>query len=727
MKFVTVRIGNSEVVNSSQEKLLGVQIDSKLSFDNHGLAGYYRRFIPRFATIASPLTELTKKGVKFVWTENTESAFQHLKTCLCSAPILAYPIFDNLFILQTDASDVGLGAVLTQLDKSGHERVVSYASRTLTGRERNYTAMEKEALAVVFATEYFRVYLLGRKFQLITDNKALKWLHTIQPKGRIARWIMDLQEFDFTVSHRPGASNQNADALSRLNHQTSALHNDTLSNSSVPSVNSFVGLVPDCDLFSAQREDPTISKIIEMKEEGFPRPPQFVWKDNRLLSLYWYCWDQLFLQNGLLMKSHKASAPFPQNAVVIPQGLINVVLRNLHSSSSGGHMGVNRTTARARERFFWPHMHKAVQKFTKNCSECSQIKHDPSLNKAPLKQIEVSEPFVFWAMDYMGPIKETARENKHILVLMDHFTKWCEAFPTKDQRASTVAHILVSRVFSRFGPPTVLHSDQGRNFDSILMHEIYNLMGIKKTRTTAYHPQCDGLVERQNRTLQNILSAFVSEHSVDWDEWLDQAVFAYNTSVHESTGLSPYELIFGRPARMPIEVELGVPLRNPNSQSDYSQSLRKALLHSNELAQRNLNIARSRQASQYNNKSKKDWEPFETGQAVWLWRPKHWKFGKKWTGPYKIVSREGVNYRVVSTRGKTLIAHHNLLKPCPMPTDKGTPFHPTNETPGITIVRSDEEGLGEGEPLGGRGRTARPPFLRQVINPPTRFGNAITH
>ena len=252
-------------------------------------------------------------------------------------------------------------------------------------------------------------------------------------------------------------------------------------------------------------------------------------------------------------------------------------------------------------------------------------------------------------------------------------------------------------------------------------------MGIKKTRTTAYHPQCDRLVGRQNRTLQNILSAFVSEHSVDWDEWLDQAVFAYNTSVHESTGLSPYELIFGRPARMPIEVELGVPLRNPNSQSDYSQSLRKALLHSNELAQRNLNIARSRQASQYNNKSKKDWEPFETGQDVWLWRPKHWKFGKKWTGPYKIVSREGVNYRVVSTRGKTLIAHHNLLKPCPMPTDKGTPFHPTNETPGITIVRRDEEGLGEGEPLGGRRRTARPPFLRQVINPPTRFGNAITH
>ena len=157
----------------------------------------------------------------------------------------------------------------------------------------------------------------------------------------------------------------------------------------------------------------------------------------------------------------------------------------------------------------------------------------------------------------------------------------CEAFPTKDHKASTVAHILVSHVFSRFGPATVLHSDQGRNFDSTLMHEVYNLMGIKRTRMTAYHPQCDGLVEHQNHTLQNILSRFVSEHSVDWDKCIDQAVFAYNNTVHESTGMSPYEPLFGRPPWMPIEVELGVRLRNPSSQSDYSQSLRKALCYSN--------------------------------------------------------------------------------------------------------------------------------------------------
>ena len=151
-------------------------------------------------------------------------------------------------------------------------------------------------------------------------------------------------------------------------------------------------------------------------------------------------------------------------------------------------MGVTRTLYRARERFFWPKMAATIQTFINSCSECNRNKSNSKQNKAPLQPIHISEPFLFWAMDYMGPINETARGNRHILVMMDHFTKWCEAFPTRDQKASTVASILVSRVFSRFGPPVFLHSDQGRNLDSNLMHEVYELMGLKKTRTTAYHP-----------------------------------------------------------------------------------------------------------------------------------------------------------------------------------------------------------------------------------------------
>ena len=165
-----------------------------------------------------------------------------------------------------------------------------------------------------------------------------------------------------------------------------------------------------------------------------------------------------------------------------------------------------------------------IKDFVNSCAKCAKQKHGPHNKKAPPQVIEVNEPFVFWAMDYMGPLPEASHGNKHILVLMDHFTKWCEAFPTKDQCASTVAELLVFWVFSRFGPPTVVHSDQGRNFESHHMHEICRFMGIHKSRTTAYHPYCDGQVECQNQILQNILSSFVSQHKDEWGNWVPLVV-----------------------------------------------------------------------------------------------------------------------------------------------------------------------------------------------------------
>ena len=229
----------------------------------------------------------------------------------------------------------------------------------------------------------------------------------------------------------------------------------------------------------------------------------------------------------------------PRYSFVIPGDLVQSVMQGLHCSPFSGHLGLKRTLLKAKERYFWPHMTAQLQNFVKNCQVCAQIKLDPNHIKAPLQSITVNEPFIFWAMDYMGPLPETTQGNKHLLVIMDHFTKWCEVFPTKDQKARTVAETLVSKVFSRFGPPTVIHSDQGRNFESNLMHEICCLMGVHKSRTSAYHPQCDGLVERQNRTLQDMLTSYVSKHQHDWDRWVDLVAYAYNTSTHASTGYSP--------------------------------------------------------------------------------------------------------------------------------------------------------------------------------------------
>ena len=601
-----------------------------------GLAGYYRRFIPKFATLSSPLVQLTKKGCKFLWGDKQKESFSLLKSHLCSAPVLAYPQFDRPFTLQTGASDIDLGAVLTQFDSSGNEHVISYASRSLTDREKKYSVTEKEALAVVFATDHFRAYLLGRKFTVVTDHHALRWLHSVTPKGRLARWVMDLQEYLFDVRHRPGSDNGNADALSRLPHVSSCA----------------TTMHPGYNLLQAQRDDLDIQTVTQMKCNDQPRPPFFVWAKNPTLRALWHCWNKLHIVNDFLVKDVDSSnGSIPEYAFVIPTKLIASVLNGIHSSPFSGHMGVKRTLSRARHRFLWPKMVTHIKNFVNSCAKCAEQKHGPYNNKAPLQPIEVNEPFIFWAMDYMGPLPETARGNKHLLVIMDHFTKWCEAFPTKDQRASTVAEVLVSRVFSRFGPPAIIHSDQGRNFESHLMHEICRLMGIHKSRTTAYHPQCDGQVERQNRTLQNILSSFVSQHKDDWDNWVALAVYAYNTSCHESTGFSPYEMVFGRDARTPIEIDLGLPLKNPCSQSEYTQLVRRALTSIRKTAQLQLDRSRSSQKASHSHSIQKPWSPYIPATSVWLRRPKSWKFGARWLGPYEVLSQQGVTYRVRSREG----------------------------------------------------------------------------
>ena len=236
--------------------------------------------------------------------------------------------------------------------------------------------------------------------------------------------------------------------------------------------------------------------------------------------------------------------------------------------------------------------------------------------------------------------------------------KWCETFPTPDQKACTAAQTLVSSLFGRCGPPDIIHSDQGRKFESHLMHEICQIMDIHKSRTTAYHPQCDGLVERQNRTIQDMLSAFVSQHKDDWDTWVSVIAYAYSTSTHEATGFSPYELVFGRAARTPIEIDLDMPFRNPCSQSEYSQLVRRSLKSLKQSAQQNLIASRSQQ-KKYHDQHLKVWEPFPVDSSVWLRRPKAWKFGRRWNGPFRVICRKGVTYTIRSAEGRDRVVHHN--------------------------------------------------------------------
>ena len=234
--------------------------------------------------------------------------------------------------------------------------------------------------------------------------------------------------------------------------------------------------------------------------------------------------------------------------------MVPEVLATLHNN--GGHLGVEKTLNRVAKRFWWPGYTRAVENYVASCVECQQRKMPVKKTKAALQTVPVGGPFEMLAIDFLGPLPTTEQGNKYILVVADYFTKWTEAFPLQDQTAKTTAETLVNEVIMRFGMPIVFHSDQGRNFESALVREVCKLLGIRKSRTTAYHPQGDGLVERMNRTLVESLSKYVDTNQKDWDKWIATVLFAYRTSAQSSTGYSPYELLFGRTARLPVDIEL---------------------------------------------------------------------------------------------------------------------------------------------------------------------------
>ena len=443
-----------------------------------GLVGYNRKFIPSFASVSATLVNLTKKRSKFLWTNNHEAAFHSLRGLFIPPPILAYPQLEKPFILKTDASDIALGAVLTRLDDFNGEHVISYASRSLSNRGKAYSACEKEALAAFFTIDHFRPYLLSRKFTLVTDHSALRWLHSVEAKGRLARWVMDLQEFDFHVRHRPGSANGNADALSRLpvSGSSSTLLTDKLQGHLL---NCATTVSPSTELQQAQLADPGKSTVIHLESDHQPQPPLFVWTNRPVLMALWHCWDDLHLVNGMLVKKAQNQHALSEYPFVIPAGLVDSVLQGIHSIPFAGHLGARRTILRARNKCSWPQMQTHIKTFIRNCHVVPKISKVPTMTKL------LFSPFTLMSHSYsgldMGPLPETSRGNKHLLVILAHFTKWCEAVPTKDQKASAVAEVLVSRVFSRFGPPAIIHSDQGRNLKNHLMHEIGDIVGIHKS------------------------------------------------------------------------------------------------------------------------------------------------------------------------------------------------------------------------------------------------------
>ena len=650
-----------------------------------GFVGYYRRFVKDFAKLADPLVSLTRKGAPFLWGRDQQDSFDSLKACLLCAPILGFPTENDRFVLDTDASLFAIGGVLSQIQNE-EEVVIAYASRSLRLSQRRYCTTRREMLAAVVMCTHFRSYLRGSQFTLRTDHSSLRWLQKFKNEdGMLARWYLLLGQFSVTFEYRPGALHNNADGMSRQCGQCrrpdcpvsaadiAVIDNDAQSLMvDQPFATSEMGDSMDADLLpEGSGETWVASALLDELTNDLPTPGvgdslvsdtasdkilQTVrsWVDSGLAPPWRECagfspelrsW-RLQIGNikidpeGRLWR--RRSPPAVGSQLVIPVLKRREFIREFHDSLFAGHMGVTRTVYRLLDRVYWPGLRGDVQTYIKSCTVCIARK-SPCPRKIPMGHVEVGHRWDRVAMDLLDMSVTTARGNRYVLVIVDCFTRWTEAFPLPDKTAQSVADAFFNNVVCRFGMPIVIHSDQGREFENKILHELCLIGGSHKTRTSPYHPESDGMVERFNRTLLMMLAMVAGKNRDDWDDLLPAVMMAYRSSVHESTGYSPYRLMFGEECTLPMDIGLPTDPSQPQEEltSPYAIWVRDALeeayeqvrLHSGQAVRRQKRLFDRRAVTR--TFAKGDWVMRYYAPA------KKCKLDSAWVGPYLVVSFMG--------------------------------------------------------------------------------------
>jgi len=646
-----------------------------------GLLNYYRMFIPNFGEICEPLVNLTRKNVTFEWGDEQQQAFVKLKTLICEAPVLAYPIQGIPFILDTDVSATAMGAVLSQV-VDGVERPIKFGSHCLERSRRAYCITYRELYAAVSYMKKWHHYLEGARFVLRTDHASLKWLLTFKDStGMLARWHATLAAFDFEVVHRAGNKHTNADVMSRRRCVREGCPNCQKVEQEVgpnePEVarvghTSFADFIP---VFTQKQiielqEDDEILKVVKPWVLTKERPD---WKEilgeAPEVRVYWVQFSRVTLRDGVLYREAKLPSGENVNQLCLPMKLRHEVLDAMHTAPTAGHQGITRTYEVIRRRFFWPYYKQDISAWLNHCEICQKRKPRPR-RIAKIYSTVVSHPNQRIAIDIAGEINPvTPRGNRYIVVIGDYFTKWAEAIPTKDHKAPTIAGIIIEHWVSRLGVPETIHSDQGREFESNLIKELCRQLGIKKTRTTPYNPASDGMVERDNRTLGNMLCKMVNElENPEWDKHLPIVMMAYRSTVHKSTGFSPCLLMLGRELRLPVDMTF------PSSdEKEWAMECEwvkwQVRVMQNAFSQVRKNLRRSAERNEiYHSKGKRN-EQFAIGTKVYMFYPplSHKKLEFNYIGPLVVVDRpfEAVYVLKCPKTGKTKAVHANLLVALP--------------------------------------------------------------
>lgn len=653
------------------------------------MVGFYRKFISGFSTISHPLNKFTRKNFPFVWTDVEQTAFDQLKAAITAPPVLLLPDPTQPYTIRTDASRVGIGAVLLQQsplqpdDPSSLSlyRPVAFASRSLQPAERNYSTIELETLAIWWSvTDKFRSYIEGQSFVLETDHKPLMSLMK-KPyhNTRIERWMTTLQQYDMTIRHIPGKENTTADALSRYpvdspdeildlsprlvhsatqtdlpivnavitrstarNHSPSPSPSTSSPSSSlqptpvppsppIVSPDSFL-LFDHTTLNQHQNQDPILSAI----KHTLPLDPHYHLDDHQIL------YKRVFRKDGRILV-----LPY------IPRSLIPSILSLYHNSAfQGAHFGIKRTFYKLRDRYFWPHMYVDVRTHVLSCLNCRKFK--PSRHKPDGHLQPITPPTAIWerlAIDFVGPVPPSSSGNKYFLVLTDLFSKFVITKAVPDNTSITAASFLLNDVFLRYGTPLELISDNGVHFCSSLFDTLLRFTQCCHVKVTPYNPRANGQCERHNATLLPNLLALSNASRSDWDAKLLATTFNYNATQHSSTGYPPFELMFARSPRFVADLPSLASSSIPTT-SQYHHIMSKFIEHAKIAARRN-NIHHQQLAKQRFDHHRSN-PCYIVGQSVLIRnRQSHLnKFSPKFVGPYVVVEQLHSNTYLVEHPGR---------------------------------------------------------------------------
>lgn len=485
-----------------------------------GLITYIGRFIPHLADKTEPLRVLLRTGNIFKWTDEHQDAFDKIKSVVCQTDFLGYFNPKDLCIVIADASPTGLGAVLLQQNRSYETRIITFASKALTDVEKKYFQTEKEALALVWAVDKFHLYLLGKRFRLVTDCKPLQFLfkERTKPNARIERWVLRLQAYSFDVVYEPGAKNL-ADSISRLSI-AQPIDFDVAGEACIyqvarASIPEAITLEQVC---TETVEDETLQNVITSLETG-------IWDDK---TKDFKAFNTQLCQSGnLLLRGDR---------LVLPEVLRHRTLEIAHES----HPGMVAMKRRLRQKVWWPKMDSEVESFVRKCKACTLVSAPD--HPEPLKRAEMPQhPWVDIAADFVGPLPS----GHNLFVLIDYYSRFTEIIIMKQITATLTVRAL-HETFCRFGMPESLKTDNGPQFISGELQQFCKQFGIEHRRTTPYWPQANGEVERINRSIGKRLKISQETEGADWQWDLRMFVLMHNSTPHSTTGVAPSSLMFGR-------------------------------------------------------------------------------------------------------------------------------------------------------------------------------------